>query len=111
MAMTRWPSASKRSLKCDPRNPAPPVTTETGFGRAGIWECVLIATDAVGQRFPALRGSTLHLSSTRQKIGSISHLFTQFGHSPDLSPPGPSVTEHCESNGRPKMTIATDRIA
>src|SRR6266404_6596583 len=59
MAITRWPSASKRSLKCDPRNPAPPVTTETGFGRADIWDCVLIASDTVCQRFPASRNARL----------------------------------------------------
>ena len=27
---TRWPSASRRSQRCEPRNPAPPVTTEVG---------------------------------------------------------------------------------
>src|ERR1039457_4369462 len=29
IAMTRSPSASSRSVRCDPRKPAPPVTTET----------------------------------------------------------------------------------
>src|SRR5215469_6706172 len=35
MAITRWPSASKRSVRCDPKKPAAPVTTETG------WDCFL----------------------------------------------------------------------
>src|SRR5436190_17000791 len=30
MAMTLWPRASSKSTRCDPRKPAPPVTTETG---------------------------------------------------------------------------------
>src|SRR5262245_19736014 len=29
--MTRCPSASKRSVRCEPRNPAAPVTTEMGL--------------------------------------------------------------------------------
>src|SRR5438874_2638475 len=29
IAITRWPSAIKRSVKCEPKKPAPPVTTET----------------------------------------------------------------------------------
>src|SRR3954471_7141491 len=31
IAMTRCPSASRRSVRCDPRKPAPPVTTEMGW--------------------------------------------------------------------------------
>src|SRR6266704_6935641 len=31
IAMTRCPSAKSRSTKCEPRKPAPPVTTETGW--------------------------------------------------------------------------------
>src|SRR6266516_3983366 len=30
MAMTRCPRASRQSTMCDPRNPAPPVTTDVG---------------------------------------------------------------------------------
>src|SRR5258706_8757464 len=30
MAMTRCPSARSRSDRCEPRKPAPPVTTDTG---------------------------------------------------------------------------------
>src|SRR6266542_2223781 len=31
MAMTRCPSAKSRSTRCEPRKPAPPVTTETSW--------------------------------------------------------------------------------
>ena len=30
MTMTLWPRASNRSTRWEPRNPAPPVTTEVG---------------------------------------------------------------------------------
>src|SRR4051812_50115571 len=30
--VTRWPRARRASQRCDPRNPAPPVTTEVGTG-------------------------------------------------------------------------------
>src|SRR3954447_2568041 len=29
--ITRWPLASRWSQRCDPRNPAPPVTSEVGI--------------------------------------------------------------------------------
>ena len=38
IAMTRCPSASSRSVRCEPRNPAPPVTTETGLAEVGMVE-------------------------------------------------------------------------
>src|SRR2546423_14610506 len=31
IAMTRCPSFRRRSARCDPKKPAPPVTTETGL--------------------------------------------------------------------------------
>src|SRR5437870_13662726 len=30
MTMTLWPRSNSRSTRCEPRNPAPPVTTEVG---------------------------------------------------------------------------------
>src|SRR5439155_15275195 len=30
MAMTLWPRSNSRSTRCEPRNPAPPVTTDVG---------------------------------------------------------------------------------
>src|SRR5919106_3155117 len=36
--MTRWPRRSSSSHRCDPRNPAPPVTRQVGMTRAGYRE-------------------------------------------------------------------------
>lgn len=49
--ITRWPSASRRSVRCEPRNPAPPVTTEIGCGFAGIAKQYLRAGDRIARRF------------------------------------------------------------
>ncbi len=44
---TRWPSRTRRSQRCDPRKPAPPVTTEVGIPRDG--------TPGLGTRLRSLR--------------------------------------------------------
>src|SRR4051812_46585580 len=41
---TRWPRAISASHRCDPRNPAPPVTSEVGT------RCMLVGEDAVDAR-------------------------------------------------------------
>src|SRR3954454_22650921 len=33
--ITRWPRRSSSSQRCDPRNPAPPVTTQVAMSAAG----------------------------------------------------------------------------
>src|SRR5919197_4828387 len=33
--ITRWPRASSSSQRCDPRNPAPPVTRQVAIARGG----------------------------------------------------------------------------
>jgi hypothetical protein len=37
MAMTRWPRASSRSARCEPRKPAAPVTTEVGWSERDFY--------------------------------------------------------------------------
>src|SRR5918996_1607877 len=36
--ITRWPRASSSSQRCDPRNPAPPVTRQVAMSAAGYRE-------------------------------------------------------------------------
>src|SRR5438067_4578458 len=54
IAMTRCPSANRRSVRCDPRNPAPPVTTETGLAGAGMWSVLLIQAGVADEQFRQL---------------------------------------------------------
>src|SRR5438132_10452723 len=65
MAMTRCPSARSRYTRCDPRKPAPPVTTETG------WELL-----AIGHLFSDRRG-TLPAGSQGNKKFSMTKEMTK----------------------------------
>ena len=63
MQITRWPSASSCSHRCEPRNPAPPVTTqvligvgEDSAGRSPSPWSALHAGGPGGYRWPARRG-------------------------------------------------------
>src|SRR5438552_1157744 len=44
--MTEWPSARRRSQRCEPRNPAPPLPP----GRLVAWACVVTRREALAVR-------------------------------------------------------------
>src|SRR5262245_27445676 len=61
MAMTLWPRSNNRSTKCEPRNPAPPVTTDVGW-LPDLCCCVL----------RILRDRTVRVSLRDRQVGQVS---------------------------------------
>src|SRR5258708_4932171 len=66
IAMTEWPSAKKRSARCDPKNPAPPVIRmrtllflhyEPTMKTRLAAECTMLSVDQIkcqGNRVPTI---------------------------------------------------------
>src|ERR1043166_8259850 len=74
MAMTRWPSARSRSERCEPRKPAPPVTTDTGVEEVEVMHL------SASQN---LRGWATKKSEGRGRKAAISSRNVKAAHPPE----------------------------
>src|SRR5579884_1025032 len=56
--ITRWPRRSSSSQRCEPRNPAPPVTREVGIGGNLAWPPVAALGDRYSLSRPPREGNS-----------------------------------------------------
>ena len=73
IAITLCPSARSRSVRCEPRNPAPPVTTEVGFVLAAMARLYVNPARRIGEQKRCGRGAGSAQKKEAAASGRLSH--------------------------------------